>query len=48
MVEVSENLIICEIDEIILNASITKFGESIAINSGQGDLILKFYQLLMI
>ena len=41
MIEVSENLIICEIDGIILNAAITKFGESISINSGQGDLILK-------
>ena len=41
MIEVSENLIICEIDGTILNASITKFGESISINSGQGDLILR-------
>ena len=40
MIDVSENLIICEIDGTILNASITKFGESISINSGQGDLIL--------
>ena len=41
MIEVSENLIICEIDGTILNASITKFEESISINSGQGDLILR-------
>ncbi len=41
MIEVSENLIICEIDGTILNASITKFGENISINSGQGDLILR-------
>ena len=41
MIEVSENLIICEIDGTILNAAITKFGESISINSGQGDLILR-------
>ena len=40
MIEVSENLIICEIDGTILNASITKFGESISINSGKVDLIL--------
>ena len=28
-------------DGTILNAAITKFGESISINSGQGDLILR-------